>query len=177
MNRKHTAADYLKLVERIRAARPDIAISTDIIVGFPGETDDDFAATLALVRAVGYAQAFSFKYSARPGTPAAELDGQVAEEVKDARLQELQELLRQQQLAFNQGLVGRTLPVLLEGAGKLPGQLVGRSPYLQPVHLMADAALVGTIVDADIVDATRNSLTGDIYSPQNGFQAAGDAAE
>jgi tRNA-2-methylthio-N6-dimethylallyladenosine synthase len=177
MNRKHTAAEYLELVERIRAARPDIALSTDIIVGFPGESEADFAATMTMVREVGYAQAFSFKYSARPGTPAADLDGQVAEEVKDARLQELQELLRQQQLAFNQSLVGKRLPVLLDGPGKLAGQLIGRSPYLQPVHVMAEAALIGEIVEAEIVDATRNSLAGDIYSGQAELRAASSAAE
>jgi len=162
MNRKHTAADYLRLIDKIRAARPDIALSTDIIVGFPGESDADFEASMEMVRKVGYAQAFSFKYSPRPGTPAADLEEQVEEAVRNERLQTLQALLREQQLEFNQGLVGRTLPILVEKPGRLPGQVVGRSPYLQPVHIMADADLIGSVVEAKIVAATRNSLTGEI---------------
>ena len=159
MNRKHTRAEYLGLIERIRAARPDLALSGDFIVGFPGETEADFEETLSLVREVGYAQAFSFKYSPRPGTPAAE-DAQVPEEVKAERLARLQALLNEQQIAFNRGCVGARMPILLDKPGKEPGQMVGRSPFLQPVHVLADRADVGRIVAADIVDATKNSLAG-----------------
>jgi tRNA-2-methylthio-N6-dimethylallyladenosine synthase len=133
MNRKHTADDYRRLVDRLRAARPDLALSSDFIVGHPGETDADFAATLALVRDIGFAQAYSFKYSPRPGTPAAGLP-QVPEAEKDARLQALQMLLREQQRAFNADCVGRTLPVLVTAAGRHPGQIAGRSPYLRADH-------------------------------------------
>ncbi|MDP7345251.1 MAG: radical SAM protein, partial [Alphaproteobacteria bacterium] len=143
MGRKHRAGDYLRLVERLRAARPDLALSGDFIVGFPGESDADFAATLALVREVGYASAYSFKYSARPGTPAAELPGQLPEALKAARLAELQSLLEAQQLAFNRACEGRRLEVLLERPGRQPGQLVGRSPYMQAVHLQAPPELTG----------------------------------
>jgi tRNA-2-methylthio-N6-dimethylallyladenosine synthase len=160
MNRGHTATDYLRLIERIRAARPDIALSGDFIVGFPGETDEDFASTLALVREVRYAGAFTFKYSPRPGTPAAERGAQVPEEVKSARLQELQALVHGQQTAFNSALVGRTVPVLLEKPGRDPGQLVGRSPYLQSVHLEGDSTLIGRIVDTHITGVGTNSLSG-----------------
>jgi tRNA-2-methylthio-N6-dimethylallyladenosine synthase len=160
MNRGHTAGDYLRLIERIRAARPDIALSGDFIVGFPGETDEDFASTLALVREVRYAGAFTFKYSPRPGTPAAERGAQVPEEVKSARLQELQALVHGQQTAFNSALVGRTVPVLLEKPGRDPGQLVGRSPYLQSVHLEGDSTLIGRIVDTHITGVGTNSLSG-----------------
>ncbi len=157
MNRKHSAEGYVRLVERIRAARPDIALSGDFIVGFPGETDAEFAATLDLVREVGYAQAYSFKYSPRPGTPAA-TDEQVPEEVKAARLQRLQALLAEQQAAFNAAQVGRTLPILLEKPGRHAGQMVGRSPYLQAVHLAAAPDEAGRILAAEIVDAGPNSL-------------------
>jgi tRNA-2-methylthio-N6-dimethylallyladenosine synthase len=160
MNRKHAAADYLRLIERLRAARPDIALSSDFIVGHPGETDADFAATLALVREVRFAQAFSFKYSPRPGTPAAGAPFPVAEAVKDARLQELQALLREQQSAFNAGCVGLDLPVLITGPGRHPGQIAGRSPFLQPVHLTGPAELVGTETQVRIVAAHTNSLSG-----------------
>jgi len=160
MNRKHSSADYLKAVERVRAARPDIALSSDFIVGFPGETDADFAATMALVETVGYAQCYSFKYSARPGTPAATMDDQVGEEVKAERLAALQELLDRQQRAFNEACEGRTLPVLLEREGRHSGQLVGRSPYLQAVHVQAGADRIGSIADIDITAAGPNSLTG-----------------
>jgi tRNA-2-methylthio-N6-dimethylallyladenosine synthase len=160
MNRGHTAADYLRLIERIRAARPDIALSGDFIVGFPGETEKDFESTLALVREVRYAGAFTFKYSPRPGTPAAERDAQVPEEVKSARLQELQALVHGQQTAFNSALVGRIVPVLLEKPGRDPGQLVGRSPYLQSVHLEGDSTLIGRIVDTHITGVGTNSLSG-----------------
>jgi tRNA-2-methylthio-N6-dimethylallyladenosine synthase len=160
MNRGHSADDYLRLVERIRAARPDIAMSGDFIVGFPGERDADFEATLQLVRAVGYAGAFSFKYSRRPGTPAAAMAGQVADEVKVERLARLQALLNEQQEAFNAAQVGRTLPVLIEKAGRRPGQIAGRSPYLQPVHCDGDEALVGQILPVTIETASRGSLAG-----------------
>jgi len=160
MNRGHTAEDYIRLVEKIRSFRKDIAMSGDFIVGFPGETEKDFEATLALVREVSYASAFSFKYSPRPGTPAAEREGQVPEAEKAARLAELQALINSQQTGFNRSMVGRNLPVLLEKAGRDAGQLVGRSPYLQPVHLEAPAGLIGTTVDAHITGVGSNSLSG-----------------
>ena len=162
MNRGHAAEHYLRLVERIRAARPDIALSGDFIVGFPGETDREFEQTLDLVRQVRYAQAFSFKYSARPGTPAAALPGQVSEPVKEERLARLQDLLNEHQSDFNAAQTGRTLPVLFERAGRRPGQVVGRSPYLQPVHIDASERLIGTITPVLITHATRGSLTGQI---------------
>jgi len=162
MNRGHDADHYLRLVERIRAARPDIALSGDFIVGFPGETDRDFEQTLDLVRQVRYAQAFSFKYSARPGTPAAALPGQVPEQVKEDRLARLQDLLNAHQTAFNLTQTGRILPVLFEKVGRRPGQVVGRSPYLQPVHIDGPQSLIGTIAPVLITQATRGSLTGRI---------------
>jgi tRNA-2-methylthio-N6-dimethylallyladenosine synthase len=162
MNRGHAAADYLRLVDRLRAARPDLALSSDFIVGHPGETEADFQATLALVRAVGFAQAFSFKYSPRPGTPAAGAPGQVAECVKDERLQTLQALLREQQAAFNQRTRGLDVPVLFTGPGRRPGQLSGRTPWLQPVHAEAPETLIGRVVTVNIVEAHTNSLTGAI---------------
>jgi tRNA-2-methylthio-N6-dimethylallyladenosine synthase len=160
MNRAHTADSYVKLIETIRAARPDIAISGDFIVGFPGETDADFEATLNLVREVGYAGAFTFKYSRRPGTPASALPGQLADEVKDERLARLNALLEVQQSAFNARQVGRLLPVLFEKLGRHPGQLIGRSPYLQAVHATAPDRLIGEIVPVRIESAARNSLAG-----------------
>ena len=162
MNRAHTADGYLRLVEKIRAARPDIAMAGDFIVGFPGERDSDFEATLQLVREVGYAGAFSFKYSRRPGTPAAALPGQVAEEVKDARLARLNALLDEQQTAFNESQAGRTLPVLFERAGRHPGQLSGRSPYLQAVHVSGPDHLIGQIVPVRIDSAAKMSLAGSL---------------
>ena len=160
MNRGHTAEHYVRLVERIRAARPDMALSGDFIVGFPGETDKDFEATLDLVRAVGYASAFSFKYSRRPGTPASAMPGQVAEEVKDARLAALNALLDEQQRAFNAAQVGKTLPVLFERPGRHEGQAVGRSPYLQAVHANDAQALIGQIAMVRIDGAAKMSLAG-----------------
>ena len=160
MNRDHTAHGYLRTIEAVRAARPDIAISGDFIVGFPGEREADFEATLALVGEVGYASAFSFKYSRRPGTPAAAMGGQVDEAVKEERLGRLQALLDTQQRAFNADLVGRTVPVLFEKIGRHAGQIVGRSPYLQAVHCEADAALIGRIVPVAIASAGRGSLAG-----------------
>ena len=160
MNRAHTAESYLRLIERVRAARPDIAISGDFIVGFPGERDADFEATLSLVREVGYASAFSFKYSRRPGTPASAMPGQVAAVVKDERLLRLQALLVEQQAAFNAAQAGRTLPVLFEKRGRHPGQLIGRSPYLQSVHVSAPDRMLGQIVPVNIESGARNSLAG-----------------
>ncbi len=160
MNRSHEVSKYIEIIGRIREARPDIALSTDIIVGFPGETDKDFEETMHLVRKVKYAQAFSFKYSPRPGTTASTMEDQVEEHVASERLQILQELLKQQQFDFNQSLIGRKLPVLLEKPGRMENQLVGRSPYLQPVHVIAPNELIGKIIDVKIIDATRNSLTG-----------------
>jgi tRNA-2-methylthio-N6-dimethylallyladenosine synthase len=165
MNRRHTAADYLRLVDRLRAARPDIALSSDFIVGHPGETRADFAATLDLVRAVSFAQAFSFKYSARPGTPAAGAPGQVAEAEKHERLLELQDLLRTQQTAFNAACAGRIVPVLVTGPGRRAGQIGGRSPWLQPVHADGPAHLIGTVVEVKITEAHTNSLSATLLSP------------
>jgi tRNA-2-methylthio-N6-dimethylallyladenosine synthase len=159
MNRRHDADTYRRLVERLRAARPDLALSTDFIVGHPGETEADFAATMALARDVGFAMAYSFKYSPRPGTPAAAMTGQVPEADKDRRLQALQALLREQQTAFNAACVGRTFDVLFTGAGRHLGQIAGRSPYLQPVHLSGPASLIGTVAPVKIAAAHTNSLS------------------
>jgi tRNA-2-methylthio-N6-dimethylallyladenosine synthase len=164
MNRAHTAESYIRLVEKIRAARPDIAISGDFIVGFPGERDADFEATLQLVREIGYATAFSFKYSRRPGTPAAALPGQVDEALKDERLARLNALLDEQARAFNASQTGRTLPVLFEKLGRHPGQLIGRSPYLQSVYVSAPDRLIGQIVPVKIEDAARMSLAGSLVT-------------
>jgi len=160
MNRGHTVDHYLKLVQKIRAARPDMALSCDFIVGFPGESDKDFEATLDLVREVSYASAFSFKYSRRPGTPASAMPGQVAEEVKEERLARLNTLLDQQQVAFNASQVGRTLPVLFEKRGRHAGQVVGRSPYLQAVHAEGSESLIGQIVPTAIDASAKMSLAG-----------------
>jgi tRNA-2-methylthio-N6-dimethylallyladenosine synthase len=160
MNRKHTVAEYLAAIERMRAARPDIAFSSDFIVGYPGETEEDFRETLALVDEVGYAACFSFKYSPRPGTPAATEGDQVPAEVASERLARLQAALDASARAFTARLVGRRLPVLFEKAGRLPGQLVGRSPYLQPVNVIAPPEMMGRIVDVEITAAGPNSLFG-----------------
>ncbi|MBV9572203.1 MAG: tRNA (N6-isopentenyl adenosine(37)-C2)-methylthiotransferase MiaB [Alphaproteobacteria bacterium] len=165
MNRQHTRDHYLRLIERIREARADIAFSSDFIVGYPGETDADFEDTLALVRTVSYAQAFSFKYSRRPGTPAAAARKQVPEPVKSARLQELQGLLTTQQNAFGKACEGRRMPLLFEKAGRERGQAVGRSPYLQPVHVDGAFHLIGTMVDVQIDEALANSLRGSLLRP------------
>ena len=172
MNRRHGADDYLRIVDRLRAVRPDLALSSDFIVGFPGESDEDFAATLRLVTQVGYAQAYSFKYSPRPGTPASELTDQVSEAVKAERLAMLQQLLNAQQLSFNQATVGRRLPVLFERHGRPSataagfGQAVGRSPYLQSVHVeLPEAAvgrLLGRIEEVELLAAHPNSLAGQL---------------
>jgi tRNA-2-methylthio-N6-dimethylallyladenosine synthase len=160
MNRKHRAADYLRLVGRIRAARPDILLSSDFIVGFPGETDADFQATLDLIRDVGFGAAFSFRYSARPGTPAAEKPG-VADELADARLQTLQRLISAQQQAAQAAMVGREAAVLYEKPGRLPGQMVGKSEHLQAVHVPDPAGRPGDLVRVRIVAAAPNSLAGE----------------
>jgi tRNA-2-methylthio-N6-dimethylallyladenosine synthase len=163
MNRSHTTDSYLRVLDRVRAARPDIALSGDFIVGFPGETEAEFAETLRLVDAVGYSQAFSFKYSPRPGTPAAEMPGQVAPEMMDERLQRLQAALNRDQQAFNASSVGRTCDVLIERAGKLPGQMLGKSPWLNSVHVIADAA-IGDMVRLRIVAAGPNAVTGQLQA-------------
>lgn len=164
MNRGHDRESYFRLIDRIRDARPDLALSGDFIVGFPGESDRDFEDTMDLVRRVGYGSAFSFKYSMRPGTPGAALDLQIDEAIKDERLQALQALLSQQQVDFNKSQIGKTLPVLFERKGRHEGQLVGRSPYLQAVHVTCDQALMGKIDYVTITGASQNSLTGDLQA-------------
>lgn len=161
MNRRHKAEDYIRLVDQIRAVRPDLALSGDFITGFPGETDEDFEDTMRLVERVGYASAFSFKYSARPGTPGADLPDHVPEEVKAERLKRLQTLLMAQQTAFQQSLVGQTMDVLMEKPGRLPGQMVGRSPWLLPVIVDANPAKIGDIISVRITKAGTNSLHAD----------------
>ena len=163
MNRKHSADDYRRIVDRLRAARPDLAFSSDFIVGYPGETDQEFAETLRLVTDIGFAQAYSFKYSTRPGTPAA-TEQQVRAEVKDDRLTSLQQLLRAQQTAFNQSKQNTTMPVLFERLGRYGGQILGRSPYMQPVHATAAERLIGNVVKCRIVDVLKNSLKGEVLT-------------
>jgi tRNA-2-methylthio-N6-dimethylallyladenosine synthase len=165
MNRKHKADDYLRLVDRIRAARTDIALSSDFIVGFPGETDADFEATMRLVETVGYAAAYSFKYSPRPGTPAAGHDNHVPDAVMSERLQRLQALILDQQTAFNRSKVGETMDILFEKAGRMPGQLMGRSPFLQAVLVDADVSRIGTIGRVTIDRLGSNSLFGTLAEP------------
>jgi tRNA-2-methylthio-N6-dimethylallyladenosine synthase len=160
MNRKHRADEYRRIIDKLRAARPDMALTSDFIVGFPGESDADFEATMQLVRDVGFATAFSFKYSKRPGTPAAALKKQVAEDVKSARLDALQALLARQQHDFDDAQIGRTLPVLFEKPGRDEGQLVGRTPYLQPVHVQAPAGMIGKVLSVHVERRTANSLHG-----------------
>ncbi|MFT8931501.1 tRNA (N6-isopentenyl adenosine(37)-C2)-methylthiotransferase MiaB [Acetobacter syzygii] len=160
MNRGHTADEYRDLVHRLRAARPDLALSSDFIIGHPGETEEDFEATMQLVRDVGFALAYSFKYSQRPGTPAAGAPLQVPEDVKDARLQALQKLLREQQDAFNASMVGKTVPVLFTSKGRKPGQIAGRSPWLQPVHVIGPDHLIGQELPVRITERLTNSLGG-----------------
>jgi tRNA-2-methylthio-N6-dimethylallyladenosine synthase len=164
MNRSHTRDSYLRLLDRVRAVRPDIALSGDFIVGFPGETEAEFAETLSLVGQVNYAQAYSFKYSPRPGTPAATMEDQIAPQIMDQRLQRLQALINTHQQSFNQASVGRRTEVLIERRGKLPGQMIGKSPWLQSVHLQTDAAL-GDMVDVEIVSAGPNSVGGVSTTP------------
>jgi tRNA-2-methylthio-N6-dimethylallyladenosine synthase len=165
MNRRHRVADYIDIVTRARAARPDIALSSDFIVGYPGESEADFGATLDLARKVGYASSYAFKYSPRPGTPAAEMEGQVDEAAKVARLGELQALLEEQRHAFNHASIGRRFEVLFEKPGKREGQVIGRSPYMQAVVAHGPPSLIGAMVEVDIVGAGPNSLQGQIVSP------------
>jgi len=165
MNRGHTREHYLDIMRRVKDARPDIALASDFIVGFPGESDKDFEDTMDLVREVDYAIAYSFKYSERPGTPAAEMFGQVPEDVKNERLQALQALLREQQTRFNTSKIGQTIPVLVTGTGRRDGQMHGRSPWLQSVHFDGAPELSGQIVDVAIAGATMSSLSGDLTKP------------
>ena len=160
MNRKHTAKDYLEVIERFRGARQDIAFTSDFIVGFPGETEEDFQATLALVTQIGYAGAYSFKYSPRPGTPAAEMPGTVSAAVMDERLVRLQELIDSQQSAFNAATIGQTVDVLFERAARNPGQIVGRTPWLQPAHVMASEDIIGRVLPVTVTSLERYSLLG-----------------
>jgi tRNA-2-methylthio-N6-dimethylallyladenosine synthase len=158
MNRSHTTEGYLRLLDKVRVVRPDIALSGDFIVGFPGETEAEFAKTLKLIDTVGYAQAFSFKYSPRPGTPAATMDGQIAVEAMDERLQRLQDALNRDQLAFNQASVGRRCQVLVERNGKFPGQVLGKTPWLQSAIIATDAA-IGAMLEVEITAGGPKSLS------------------
>jgi tRNA-2-methylthio-N6-dimethylallyladenosine synthase len=160
MNRRHTRRDYLQVIERLRAARDDLAFTSDFIVGFPGETEADFCETLSLIEDVGFAGAYSFMYSARPGTPAADMDDQVPQDEKAERLQRLQVVITRYQRSFNAGFAGRSMDVLLEKPGRLPGQLVGRSPYLQAVQVMAPANLIGSVRRVTVTELGTNSLFG-----------------
>jgi len=160
MNRKHTRADYLDIIARLRAARGDLAFSSDFIVGFPGETEEDFRATLSLADEVGFAGAYTFAYSPRPGTPAAQMEEQIPEAIKTERLYRLQALIARQQRDFNASFVGRSVEVLIEKPGKLAGQLVGRTPYLQSVQVMAPRTLIGQILPLTITDLGTNTLFG-----------------
>ncbi|WP_162654309.1 tRNA (N6-isopentenyl adenosine(37)-C2)-methylthiotransferase MiaB [Lentilitoribacter sp. Alg239-R112] len=162
MNRRHTRDEYIKLMKRIRDVRPDLALSGDFIVGFPGETEEDFEDTLDLIRQVEYAQAYSFKYSPRPGTPGADFDNHVPEDIKADRLKRLQTLLAEQQLAFSQQCVGKDIDLLLEKKGKREGQLIGRSPWLQSVIVDAKESQIGDIIKVRITRAAPNSLEADI---------------
>jgi tRNA-2-methylthio-N6-dimethylallyladenosine synthase len=166
MNRKHTADDYRRIIDKLRAVRPDIALSSDFIIGFPGESDADFIATMQLIRDIGFAQAYSFSYSRRPGTPAAAMPNQVEEKVKDARLQELQSLLREQQIGFNQNLVGQTIAVLFDDDGRHDTQLHGRSPYMQSTYIDIPAIererIVGSALKVKINKAGQSSLCGEL---------------
>ena len=164
MNRSHSRDSYLKILDRVRAVRPDMALSGDFIVGFPGETDAEFEETLSLIDAVGYAHCFSFKYSPRPGTPAATMDGQVAPEVMDERLQRLQAAVNRGQVAFNQASVGRKCQVLVERRGKLEGQWLGKTPWLQSAHFTGDAA-IGDLVEVELTEAGANSLSARLLHP------------
>jgi tRNA-2-methylthio-N6-dimethylallyladenosine synthase len=159
MNRSHSRDSYLKIIERVRAARPDIALSGDFIVGFPGESDAEFEETLEIVAAVNYAQAYSFKYSPRPGTPAAAMDKQVPADVMDERLQRLQAAIGEGSLAFNRATTGRSTRILIERKGRKPGQMIGKSPWLQSVHVKT-AAQIGDMIEVDILSAGPNSLGG-----------------
>lgn len=160
MNRRHTSGDYLRIVEKLHKANPQIGMSSDFIVGFPGETDDDFRQTLNIVNQVKYIQAFSFKYSRRAGTPAAVMENQVEEKIKKERLEILQNLLFEYQNKFNQSCIGKVMPVLLEQKGRHKGQLIGRTPYMQNLHVETNSANLNKIIMAKVVDATTNSLSG-----------------
>jgi tRNA-2-methylthio-N6-dimethylallyladenosine synthase len=164
MNRKHTAQEYLEIIRRLKELRPGIVFSSDFIIGFPGESDKDFEDTLNLVREVNYSQAYSFKYSPRPGTPGAAMDLQVPEDVKDERLQIIQALLNEQQIKYNESCVGSVMSVLLERKGKREGQLVGRSDYMQSVYIEGSERLLNKIVDVKIKQANPNSLVGEIVT-------------
>ena len=167
MNRKHTAADYLEIISKMKAARPDLAFSSDFIVGFPGETDADHQATMEMVRQVTFASCYSFKYSPRPGTPGAVMGGIVPEDVKDARLQELQALLFTQQKSYNASALGKTMPVLFDRRGEKPGQLLGKTPYMQSVYVDAPERLFGQTVDVEITRAFQNGITGTIVTTES----------
>jgi tRNA-2-methylthio-N6-dimethylallyladenosine synthase len=173
MNRRHTRRDYLDVIARLRSARADLAFTSDFIVGFPGETETDFQATLTLVEEIGFAGAFSFMYSARPGTPAAEMRDQVPPEEKSERLQRLQAVISRHQRNFNAGFAGRTIDVLLEKPGRLAGQLVGRSPYLQAVQVMAPKKLIGSIERVTVIEVGSNSLFGSLENQAPVLAAAG----
>jgi len=162
MNRRHTSGDYLRVVEKLKEANPEIGMSSDFIVGFPGETDADFQKTLNIVNQVKYIQAFSFKYSKRPGTPAAVMDNQIEEKVKKERLQILQDLLFDYQTKFNKNSIGKVMPVLFENKGRHKGQLTGRTPYMQNLYAKADNSLINKIVEVRVVDASTNSLNGEV---------------
>ena len=164
MNRKHTIEEYLTIIEKLRAVRPDIALSSDFIVGFPGETDGDFKATMAAVETVGYSQAYSFKYSQRPGTPAADHDAQVDEDEKVKRLALLQGLILRQQESFNRGTEGKIVPVLFDKRGKANGQVIGKSPYLQSVHVMGGDHLLGQLLDVKMMRGWPNSVAGELIA-------------
>jgi tRNA-2-methylthio-N6-dimethylallyladenosine synthase len=166
MNRSHSRDSYLRIIDRVRAARPDIALSGDFIVGFPGETEAEFEETLGIVHETRYAQCFSFKYSSRPGTPAADMDGQIAPEVMDERLKRLQAAINEHQLAFNQATVGKRTTILLERKGRHPGQLIGKTPWLQSVHVEAAHARIGDLIEVDILSAGPNSLAGAVTAQQ-----------
>lgn len=167
MNRKHTRESYLEIMDRLRQVRPDIALASDFIVGFPGETDAEFRETLDIVERVRYAQAYSFKYSIRPGTPAGLMEDQIPESVKSERLQELQALINRHQQTFNEQTVGKTLRVLVERRGRLEGQLMGRSPYMQSVAVFAPERLLGQMVDVSIKEAHPNSIAGTIFTTES----------
>lgn len=160
MNRRHNSSDYLRIVGKLQVANPNLRMSSDFIVGFPGETDEDFAKTLELVNTVKYIQAFSFKYSRRAGTPAAVMENQVEEKVKKERLEILQNLLFSYQEKFNKSCVGKVMPVLLEQKGRHKGQLIGRTPYMQNLHIETGSANMNKIIDVEVIDATTNSLSG-----------------
>jgi tRNA-2-methylthio-N6-dimethylallyladenosine synthase len=168
MNRKHTVADYRKVIDRFRTTRQDIAFSSDFIVGFPGEREEDFLATLALVTQIGYAAAYSFKYSPRPGTPAAEMRETVSAADMDERLVRLQKLIDSQQSAFNLAAIGTTVDVLFERAARNVGQIVGRTAYLQPAHVMASSDIIGEVRPVRIESLERYSLLGELAASAPG---------